>query len=214
MTLSRELLIAYLDDELGVEDRRRVEDWVEKDSAAAEDLAELEEQQRVLKAAFEGELAEPLPAQTLSLFVDAPGEGAAGPMGAWWQASIAAGLTAAIVGGLVAYGMSGLRTDQILARYEAERAADRAQLASVMQEALESNPSGQAAQWNGDAGTAGGQVIPIRTYQNTAGNWCREYRAEAKIGLETIALEGVACRSNAGTWITKAERQRVSSSST
>jgi len=213
MTLERQLLVAYADDELDMEARRKVEAWVERDPGAAEDLASLKEQRKALKAAFEDELSEPAPPRTLALLLKAEG-GDAGPAHKWWQASIAAGLTAAVIGGLAAYGMTNLRADQILARYEAERTLHRAQLTSVVQEALESNPSGQVAQWDGEAGTMGGQVVPIRTYQNAAGNWCREYRAEARIGLETVSLEGVACRSSEGTWITKAERQKDLRSST
>jgi surface antigen len=204
MTEERELLVAYADGELDDAARRRVEAWTAQDDEARALLEALQAQKEDLASAFDEELRAPLPPETLALFSAA---GAAHKRPQWWQAGIAAGLAAALFGGLAAYGMAELRTDQLLARYEAERQQDRVQLAEMVQQALEKSPSGQAVRWGG-AGDLKGEVLPLRTFRNQSGDWCREYSAVAVIGIERLERRAIACRSADGAWETRVERDR------
>lgn len=204
MAEERELLVAYADGELDEAARSRVEAWIAEDEEALALLEELRAQREDLAAAFDEDLREPLPAATLALF-----SAAAGKSGGlqWWQAGIAAGLAAALFGGLAAFGVAEFRTDQLLARYEAERQQDRVQLAAMVQEALETSPSGQALRW-GAAGELQGEVLPLRTFRNQSGDWCREYSAVAVIGIERLERRAIACRGADGAWETRVERDR------
>ena len=211
MTLERERLVAYADGELNAVERLEIEALLESDPEAREDLEALLQQRSDLTAAFATDLVEPLPERTLGLFSGGlvsggPGSGLAGL--AWWKPAIAAGLAALVFGGAAAFGVAELRTDQLIARYEAERSADRAELAVMVQQALENSPSGQAVQWGGEAGQSAGEVTPLRTFQTAEGDWCREYRAKARIGLEVLARRAIACRTTSGTWETRIERDQ------
>jgi surface antigen len=100
--------------------------------------------------------------------------------------AIAAGT---ILGGLVG-GAIGDRLD----------AADRQRANAAAAQALESYPSGQSVAWrNPDSGNAGA-VTPVRTYQTSTGQYCREYTQTINIGGERHQSYGTACRQPDGTW--------------
>lgn len=100
--------------------------------------------------------------------------------------AIAAGT---ILGGLVG-GAIGDRLD----------AADRQRANTAAAQALESSPSGQSVAWrNPDSGNAGA-VTPVRTYQTSTGQYCREYTQTINIGGERHQSYGTACRQPDGTW--------------
>ncbi|HEY7494294.1 MAG TPA: RT0821/Lpp0805 family surface protein [Candidatus Tectomicrobia bacterium] len=99
---------------------------------------------------------------------------------------IAAG---AILGGLLG-GAIGDRLD----------AADREKARVAASQALESVPSGQSVTWrNPDSGNSG-MVTPVRTYQVSSGQYCREYTQTIYIGGEKHQSYGTACRQPDGTW--------------
>ena len=65
--------------------------------------------------------------------------------------------------------------------------------------ALESAGDGQAVAWqNPDGGRY--RVTPTRTYQNQAGQYCREYQTEAVIDGRNEQLYGTSCRQEDGSW--------------
>jgi surface antigen len=99
---------------------------------------------------------------------------------------IAAG---AILGGLIG-GAIGDRLD----------AADREKASAAASQALESVPSGQSVAWrNPDSGNSG-VVTPVRTYQTSTGQHCREYTQTITIGGEKHQSYGTACRQPDGSW--------------
>ena len=99
---------------------------------------------------------------------------------------IAAG---AILGGLIG-GAIGDRLD----------AADREKARVAASQAFESVPSGQSVTWrNPDSGNSG-VVTPMRTYQISSGQYCREYTQTIYIGGEKHQTYGTACRQPDGTW--------------
>ncbi len=101
-------------------------------------------------------------------------------------AGIAAGT---ILGGLIG-GVIGDRLD----------AADREKARAAASQALESVPSGQSVAWrNPDTGNTGA-VTPVRTYQTSSGQYCREYTQTISIGGEKHQSHGTACREPDGSW--------------
>jgi anti-sigma factor RsiW len=117
---SDDRLVAYLDGELEMAQRREVEAWLEADPAARETLAGLAESANLLRAAFDEALHEPVPdrliaaargdtagAQTLAQILPfAPHRRDAGRAGAWrrWASlPIAASLFGLLLGGGAGY---------------------------------------------------------------------------------------------------------------
>jgi surface antigen len=94
-----------------------------------------------------------------------------------------------ILGGLIG-GAIGERLD----------AADRERASAAASQALESIPSGRSVAWrNPDSGNSG-VVTPVRTYQTSTGQYCREYTQTITIGGEKHQSYGTACRQPDGSW--------------
>jgi surface antigen len=94
-----------------------------------------------------------------------------------------------ILGGLIG-GAIGNRMDT----------ADRERANTAAAQALEAAPSGQSVAWrNPDNGNTGA-VTPVRTYQTSTGEYCREYTQTITIGGEKHQSYGTACRQADGTW--------------
>ncbi|HEX9868478.1 MAG TPA: RT0821/Lpp0805 family surface protein [Candidatus Tectomicrobia bacterium] len=94
-----------------------------------------------------------------------------------------------ILGGLIG-GAIGNRMD----------AADQEKANVAAAQALESIPSGQSVAWrNPDSGNTGA-VTPVRTYQTSTGQYCREYTQTITVGGERHQSYGTACRQADGTW--------------
>ncbi len=78
--------------------------------------------------------------------------------------------------------------------------ADRQRANEAASRALESAPSGQTVTWrNPDSGNTGA-VTPVRTYQTSTGQYCREYTQTINIGGERHQSYGTACREPDGSW--------------
>jgi surface antigen len=108
--------------------------------------------------------------------------GAAGGSAAW----IAAGsLLGALLGGAI-----GDRLD----------AADRKQAHYTAATSLETVPSGTTSAWqNPDSGNSG-TFTPVRTYQTSSGEYCREFQQTIVVGGEKHQGYGTACRQSDGSW--------------
>jgi surface antigen len=77
---------------------------------------------------------------------------------------------------------------------------DRTIAAQTAHNAFESAPSGTPVGWsNPDTGNYG-NVVPTRTYQTPAGQYCREYTEEIVIDGKRQTAYGTACRMPDGTW--------------
>ena len=78
--------------------------------------------------------------------------------------------------------------------------ADRIAMAQTHQQALESSPSGETSEWyNPDSGNSG-SFTPEPAYQNSEGQYCREYQQTITIGGEAQEGYGTACRQPDGSW--------------
>ncbi|MGH8059439.1 MAG: RT0821/Lpp0805 family surface protein [Candidatus Entotheonellia bacterium] len=94
-----------------------------------------------------------------------------------------------ILGGLIG-GVIGDRLD----------AVDREKASAAASQALESIPSGRSVAWrNPDSGNTG-VVTPVRTYQTSTGQYCREYTQTINIGGQKHQSHGTACRQPDGSW--------------
>lgn len=119
-----------------------------------------------------------------------------GALGAWAGSTIGKGrgnVVATAVGavaGALAGGYIGGQLDK----------ADRERAERTCFSALENSPVGKTAQWrNPDTGNCG-SVTPTRTYQNTGGQYCREYTHSITVAGKTQQAYGTACRQPDGTW--------------
>ena len=117
---SDDRLIAYLDGEVDVPERREIEAWLDNDPAARDKLAALAESAALVRSAFDEVMHEPLPdrliaaarGETVSVEPSAKivpfrrGQGARGAPTArsWWLGlPLAASLCGLLLGGAVAY---------------------------------------------------------------------------------------------------------------
>jgi surface antigen len=199
-----EELMALADGELAGETKRELE---EKLSASPDEQAlfeALRDDRARLAAHYAPVLEEPLPPGLEARIL---GRGPVTFFGL--SRALAAGLAAAVVASLLAGGLLGFqiaerRGEAVIAAYEAQREQDRAALEQAVQKALETQVSGQAVSWERSDG-ANGAVTPLRTFRDKDGMWCREYRAEAVIGLSAFSQRAIACRGADGEWRTRME---------
>lgn len=104
------------------------------------------------------------------------------------------GATAATIGGAILGGLVGSGIGASLDR------ADMAYANSSTQNALEQTTTGTTSRWqNPDSGNSGA-ITPTRTYQNSGGQYCREFTQTVMIGGRNESATGTACRQPDGTW--------------
>lgn len=78
--------------------------------------------------------------------------------------------------------------------------AEQQAMADTLQYALENNPTDQSSAWvNPDTGRSG-TTVPIRTYQDSSGQPCREFISTIIIGGREEQGYGTACRQPDGSW--------------
>jgi anti-sigma factor RsiW len=117
---SDDRLIAYLDGEVDVPERREIEAWLDSDPAARDKLAALARSAALVRSAFDEVMREPVPDRLIAAargervsaersakivpFRRGPGAGAAPAARSWWLGlPLAASLFGLLLGGSVAY---------------------------------------------------------------------------------------------------------------
>jgi len=106
--------------------------------------------------------------------------------GAGKLAATAAGtLLGAVIGGSV-----GASLDRADAMY-ADKAGGQA---------FETAPTGHPVAWNNPDNGHSGTVTPVKTYETSPGQYCREYEQTIMVGGERQNSYGTACRQPDGTW--------------
>jgi surface antigen len=104
------------------------------------------------------------------------------------------GQLAAVAAGTLLGGLVGSSVGQSLDR------ADRLYASRTAHQTLETAPTGAVAQWtNPDTGHSG-TFKPMRTYQTTEGQYCREYQQTVTVGGQVQSAYGTACRRPDGSW--------------
>ena len=73
-------------------------------------------------------------------------------------------------------------------------------MTETFQYALENNKTNEAAAWVNPDTVRSGTLVPLRTFQNADGQYCREYVTTIIIGGEEQQGYGTACRQPDGTW--------------
>lgn len=122
--------------------------------------------------------------------------GMLGAAGGGLIGAAAGGGAAGIVGGVLLGGLLGGAIGNHLDQKDKEMAAQNAQ------RSFEDSRSGQTSTWrNPDSGNYG-SITPTRTYQESNGQYCREYTQEITIGGELHQSHGTACREPDGSWRT------------
>lgn len=104
------------------------------------------------------------------------------------------GQIAAIAIGTLLGGAIGSSIGQSLDR------ADMQYYHNTSQSALENRPDGQQLAWKNPNSGNSGTVTPVSTYQNSSGQYCREYNQTVTVGGKTENAYGRACRQADGSW--------------
>ena len=119
----------------------------------------------------------------------ATGAAAGGLIGA-----AAGGGTAGIIGGVLLGGLLGGAIGDSLDQRDKELAYRE------QQRVLEDYKVGQTASWtNPDSGNSG-SFTPTKTYQDSRGDYCREYQQTVTVAGQTEEAYGTACRQPDGAW--------------
>lgn len=79
--------------------------------------------------------------------------------------------------------------------------ADRRAMGENAQYSLEHTKSNETTRWDNPDSKHSGTMTPIRTYQETAGQYCREYRQTVTVGNQEQEAYGTACRQPDGSWL-------------
>ncbi len=77
---------------------------------------------------------------------------------------------------------------------------DMAYYNQTSQQALETGQPGQSLPWSNPQTGNSGTVTPQKYYQNTSGQYCREYQQKINVGGKTESGYGTACRQPDGSW--------------
>lgn len=87
----------------------------------------------------------------------------------------------------------------LLGGYSVGQSLDQADVACTGY-ALQQIPDGQTARWINPESQRQFDMTPTRTWQNTAGRYCREYTATTVIGGNQQQSYGTACMQPDGSW--------------
>lgn len=215
-TIDPEELMAYLDGELSLSERRDLERRLKNDPESRNLLERLSDTNRMLHDLYDPVESEPLPVELIESISNMA---AAATMHApttaslerrplpqsmpGWGFAIAASFLAMVVGGMGGLGTywfidqrEGVARNNYIKAFEAN--AEQA-----LMEALENKPSGTRVAWHDARADAMAEFTVIRTYQREDGSYCREYlRALNVDGVETRTRD-LACRTDTNQWKTE-----------
>ena len=197
-TVEPEILVAYLDHELDAASRVRVEEALLVDLDLRARLAALEHVDAVLEAGFDPILTGPLPALSPGLPIRSvrpvARQAAVSSMARLaWAAGIA-GLIVGFAAAEVGPALNAADPPMAVAAIQAE-----------LPEVLESEVSGTTVAFYDPVQGISGTVKPVSTFMNADGSYCRAYEASASHEDGTLTSRGVACRDQAGHWLTRVQ---------
>lgn len=183
--IDQETLSAFLDGELGELERRRVEAALARDPGLRRELDGLARVdtwlRRGLEPALEASPEQPGPAATPAA--------ARRPRRLRRRTALVAGIAGFLLG---------LGGPALLPERDRETP-----LETALAEALERHPSGSPVRF-ADRGAGGsGEVVPIRTFRNVEGRWCREYELTLRDRDQQLRRLAIACREENGRWRTR-----------
>jgi len=104
------------------------------------------------------------------------------------------GRIATTAAGAILGGLAGSSIGKSLDKADAQYAAQNTQ------KALENGQSGQSMPWQNPQSGNSGSVTPKAPYQNSNGQYCREFTQTIVVGGQKQQGYGTACRQSDGTW--------------
>ncbi len=194
--VTAEMLSAYHDRELGLEETSRLRRAVVADAEARAVLDAFDRIDDAARESFAEDLDAPIPldlARAVRSGLAARRRRAIGRTVLRWAGPVAAAIAVVVVGN---HWME-QRAGRALAEREVQIAAltDRA-----VQDALENALSGAAVSLADDSFSGVVSITPTRTYRSETKHWCREFVEEVVIDGKRTTRFGLACRENTGEW--------------
>ena len=194
--VTAEMLSAYHDRELGLEETSRLRRSLADDAEARELLDAFDRIDEAVRESFAEDLDAPIPldlARTVRAGLAARRRRTIGRTVLRWAGPVAAALAVVVFGN---HWME-QRVGQELAEREAQIAAltDRA-----VQDALENALSGAVVSLTDDDLAGVVSITPTRTYRSETEHWCREFVEDVVIDGKHTTRYGLACRESAGGW--------------
>ena len=194
--VSAEMLSAYKDQELGLEETSRLREILVADAEARAFLDAFDRVDDAARESFAEELDAPVPfalARSVRAGFAARRRRAVGQTVMRWAAPVAAAITIVVVGNHWVE----QRASDALAQREVQIATltDR-----VVQDALENALSGAAVSLADEKLSGVVSITPTRTYRSETEHWCREFVEDVVIDGKHTTRFGTACRETAGGW--------------
>jgi surface antigen len=194
--MTAEMLSAYHDRELGLEETSRLRRGIAADAEARASLDAFDRIDNAVRESFAEDLDAPIPldiARIVRSGLAAHRRRNIGRAVLRWVGPVAAAIT------IVVFGNHWVeqRTGQALAEREFQIAAltDRA-----VQDALENALSGAEVSMADDDLSGIVSITPTRTYRSETSHWCREFVENVVIDGKHTTRYGLACRENSGEW--------------
>lgn len=203
-------LMAYLDGELDAQAASEVEAAMASDPEVMDKLRGLALADAMVRASTSRVMHGSMPALTVGPRAVAVRSGYshrprtdAGRHPTRWRPSplaVAASVGFLLLGSLAGYlvGERGVWTpaSRELARSVSDESVARATFARV----LETELSGSSQSWVNPETRSRGSIMPVRTWRDASGQYCREFEALRSVGESQSRQYGVACRRQDGTW--------------
>ena len=117
-------------------------------------------------------------------------------LGGWAGSTIGSG-RGRVVAAAVGAGLGALLGSTIGRELDA---ADEKLAGQTAQGAFEGSKTGQTSSWKNPDNGHSGTITPTKTYQTSAGQYCREFNQTVVIGGKTERAYGTACRQPDGSW--------------
>ena len=207
-----EMLMAYADGALDPTQTAEVEALLAGDAKAAETVRVFRESGRLAASAFDGILREPVPERLVraasgvseaadsGVVVDFAKRRQQRQPAAYGRMALPLAAAIALMIG-VAGGFGVSRLDQPAA----PAALSTASLTEVpvFQETMENARSNVPVAWQGASGESVGEIMPVLTFRDAAGEICREFRTTLASADATEIGFGVACRRDDAAWRTE-----------
>ncbi len=95
---------------------------------------------------------------------------------------------------------SGSGAKKVTDLYSGLSPANREQAKEAVQKALETRLSKSQLDWRDSQGDLKGSVMPLRTFKNLSGDYCRVYREVVYARPTDLSATRVACRNGKGIW--------------
>ncbi len=194
--VTAEMLSAYHDRELGLEETSRLRRTVAADAEARAVLDAFDRIDDAVRESFAEDLNLPISldlARAVRSGLAARRRRAIGRTVLRWAGPVAAAIAVVVFGN----NWVEQRTELALAERELQIAelTDRA-----VQDALENAVSGAAVTLADDDLSGIVSITPTRTYRSETKHWCREFVEDVVIDGKHTTRFGLACRENSGEW--------------